>query len=119
MTDRHISALDDEPEGLSQSELPFDSGDAAQVKEKIKEARFTQERRLQILKDFLGSPDGRAWFYDLLGECGIYRNPAIFASTNATFFSCGEINIGQKILAQITEADPGLYMQMLKESKDG
>lgn len=119
MVDRHISALDDEPEDLAQPEAPADVGDAAQVKEKIREARFTHERRLEILRDFLSGPEGRAWFYDFLSECGVYQNPAVVTNVHLTFHNLGEANVGRRVLAQITEADPGLYMQMLKEAQDG
>lgn len=112
----HISAIDDEPE-IGEAELPTDVGDAKQVKAKIKKAKNLEEVRRDTLKGFLSTAEGRAWFYGLLADCGVFRNP--FTQDPAvTSFNCGEMNVGQKVLAAVVDASPDAYLQMLKEQKD-
>jgi hypothetical protein len=32
---------------------------------------------------------------------------------------CGEVNIGLQLIAEMDEASPDLYLQMMKENKNG
>lgn len=100
---------------MADEKKPLDVGDAASVKELAKEAKSIAERQKEAVLVFMSSIDGRKWFYDLLVMCHLYVNPfskdALIMAHN-----CGEMNIGQYVLAQINAATPELYLQMLKEN---
>lgn len=70
--------------------------------------------RQQEVDDFLfvmSKPQGLRFVWRLLGMTGVFRNP--FTGNSETFFRCGEMNIGQKLLGQIHELCPDKYAQMV------
>lgn len=80
--------------------------------------RHTEEdalARATGLKHLLSTADGRRFVWLFLADCGVNRNPF---SNNAlsTSFNCGELNVGQKLLAEITVADPDAFLVMQKEN---
>jgi hypothetical protein len=63
----------------------------------------------------MAEPIGRAWFYDFLSTCHIYQTsftPNALTMAHAE----GERNVGLRLLADLVEASPDLYLQMLKEA---
>src|SRR5690606_41749848 len=56
------------------------------------------------------------WF--LLEITKVGRQP-FTANALTTSFCCGELNIGQQIVAQIIEADPAGYVRLLEEKHNG
>ena len=61
----HISALDDLEE--AQEDLPFDVGDAKQVKARLSGQRLSRRCGRITLKGFLSTIEGRDWFFALPG----------------------------------------------------
>lgn len=96
-------------------EIMPDVGDPAYVKETVKKARNVLLAKQEILRDFLATPEGRRYFYDLLTTCGVYRNP-FSRDAGMMAFSCGEMNVGQKILVDLENASPELYLLMVREN---
>jgi hypothetical protein len=82
----------------------------------MRNALERSKRRDQLLKLrlFLADPVGREYFYDLLASCHVYSTSF---GTNALMmaFNEGERNVGLRLGADLTEAAPDLYLQMLKE----
>ena len=80
-------------------------------------ARLDQSIRDEALKALLQFPAGRKYLWWLLEIGGIGKQPY---SRNAldTAFNCGTLDVGQQILAHITEVDPAGFVQMQKESQD-
>ncbi len=107
--------MQDEPKAEAIS--TFDAGDAKSVKDLQRSAKTTAMRRKEAVLKFMSDKEGRAWFYDLLVKCHIYRNP--FSTDPIQMaFSCGEMNIGQQVLVELESADPSLYLQMIKEGHE-
>jgi hypothetical protein len=88
-----------------------------EYKEAAKRERLAEESRLQFIRASLKFPEGRDFFYWLLSITGLNAN---CFSTNAltTAFNCGQTNIGQIIQGKMIEADPDLYLMMLKEQEN-
>lgn len=67
--------------------------------------------------DLLSTREGRHYLWWLLrvGRIGAqpFSNNAL-----ATSFACGELNVGQQILAHIIEVNPAGYAQMIQEKAD-
>jgi hypothetical protein len=56
-------------------------------------------------------------FGTYLRRCGVFRNPWT-ANALVTAFACGEMNIGQEVLADITRLVPDYFATMLKENNN-
>jgi hypothetical protein len=88
----------------------------------VEKGEKVRKERDRAKKDFvraaLGSREGRIWFWDLLGRCGVFRNPWT-ANALVTAHACGEMNIGQEVMAEIVSVVPDYFATMLKENNDG
>ena len=84
------------------------------------QAKFQKEDEqttLDAIRLLMASATGRRFLWLQLSELHVFYNP--FA-TNAlqTAFNCGELNVGQRLLAKITEADPDAFLVMMKENQN-
>lgn len=61
------------------------------------------------------SPEGRKFLWWLL-QIGKVNTQPFTTNAITTAFNCGELNVGNTILARITEVDPASYVQMQQES---
>lgn len=90
-----------------------------QTQEELKQ-RWAEEDRLeiesQILKN-LSTPEGRKFLYYLLSLGKIGQNP-FTPNALAMSFACGELNVGQRILADILSVAPDSWALMQKEAND-
>lgn len=99
------------------NEEPLDVSDKIQVRKALKKAERDLMLADETLRNFLSTPLGRKYFHDLLLACHCFSNS--FSSDPLLMaFSCGEQNIGLRILADLNRACPELYLQMMKESTD-
>ena len=82
------------------------------------EAKLSKEKRTAAehgLKGLISTPQGRAYFWSILEQTGLFAN-SFTANALNTAFACGEQNVGQKLLDQLTRLHPEAYLQMMKES---
>jgi hypothetical protein len=77
--------------------------------------RQDEEKISAALDALLQHEHGRKFLWWLLEICGIGMNPFARNALD-TAFNCGEVNIGQKVLARITEEFPDGYITMMKEN---
>lgn len=96
----------------------YDSGDQKAIDAAAKSAKQREKDRVAFLESAMSIPNGRKWFYDFFVTCGIGRNP-YSASDRGTAFSCGELNIGLPIWAEIQTHCPKQYLLMMKENSNG
>ena len=66
------------------------------------------------LKALMEQSWGRRLMWRFLSEAGVNRNPYT-GERGATDFRCGEMNVGQRWLAEITRVCPHLYLKMIIE----
>jgi len=97
---------------------PYDSGDQKAVEAAAKAAKQAEKDRVAFLEGAMSIPNGRKWFYDLLARTGVGRNP-YSASDRGTAFSCGELNIGLPIMADLLNHCPKMYQLMMEENSNG
>lgn len=101
-----------------QPDEPFDASDSRAVKTARKDARNRALARRETIRGFMSTDKGRAWFYELLSGCSVFGSPWR-PEAQVTSFNCGEQNVGLKVLAQIQDAAPDEYLQMIREAKQG
>jgi hypothetical protein len=71
----------------------------------------------EVIKTLLGLPKGRKFFWWLLEQTQQGQQP-FTSNALTTAFNCGELNVGQKVLARMVELDPVGYVTMLQERND-
>jgi hypothetical protein len=90
-------------------------------KKRYKRLELVEKNRKAQLDEYvkvsMNLPQGRTFFFWLLELAGIGQNP-FTANALTTSFKCGELNIGQQILAQIIEVAPADYLKMLREKEE-
>lgn len=59
---------------------------------------------------------GRRFMWQLLAKTGVFQNP--FTGDSKTFFKCGEMNVGQRFLNDITAICPHRFVQMLNDNQE-
>jgi hypothetical protein len=83
-----------------------------------RERRVRRRDQLALLARVMAEPVGREYLYDLLSSCHVYSS-SFGTNALAMAFREGERNVGIRIGADLTEASPDLYLQMLKEADHG
>lgn len=81
-----------------------------------KEQKDKRLKELEDLRFVLGDKRGRRVINRLLAKTGVYRNP--FTGNSETYFRCGEMNVGQYIIAEVQAVSPDSYANLLKEFKE-
>ena len=85
--------------------------------ERIEQSEDAQEEMLNDLKIVLDTKEGRRIFWMMLARCKTFGS---IMETNArVYYNAGQQDIGHFLLAQITKADDNLFLQMMRESKQG
>ncbi len=110
----HIQELEAETEAAK----PYNAGDPKEVNNARKRAARKTTERLRVVEALMKHEDGRAWVYELLESCHLYTNPFTLGHPDATNFKLGEMNIGQRLLADIVAAAPKEYLKMCEEAKE-
>ncbi|TDY26295.1 hypothetical protein B0G81_6805 [Paraburkholderia sp. BL6665CI2N2] len=109
------SSRTDLDDGAEAGATEFNAGDANKVGERRSKAKQLDDRRRNGLRQIMATPDGRAWMWALLGDCGIFRS--CFTGNSTTFFNEGKREIGLPIMADLTEHFTEQYLLMAKEAK--
>ena len=98
--------------------MTYDSSDPKAVEKTAKAVKTKEVARTEGLRQIMGSEYGRAWLFALIDLCGPGQNP--FSSDAIRMaFNCGELNIGNQLIAQCNAVSPELYLLMMKENTDG
>lgn len=104
-----VEGADDQDE-----ERGFNAGDPTHVGERKVTAKNAESERLAGLGHLLSTKQGRAWYWNLLGKCGVFVTS--FTGNSATFFNEGKRHIGLELIAELTREFPDHYMTMIKEN---
>jgi hypothetical protein len=94
-----------------------DTSDPRQVEKALKAAKTKDDLRAEGLLQLMKSTQGRAWLFHLIELCGPGQNP-FTSDALRTAFNCGELNIGNQLVAQCHACSLELYLQMMKENQD-
>lgn len=96
----------------------LDTSDPKQVEKAIKASKTRDEVRVEGLRQIMSSVQGRVWLFDLIKTCGPGQNP-FTPDALRTAFNCGELNIGNQLVAQCHACSTELYLVMMKENQNG
>lgn len=92
----------------------YNAGEKDEVSLRQKKLAAALREEDEALGEFLKTVAGRRWFKKILEDCHIFQNP-FSDDALKTAFSCGEMNVGQKLLVNFMRVAPNLYIQMMKE----
>lgn len=98
-----------DPTDLNQLEL---DAEGRRLQDEIQRKQETDD-----LKWLMAHKAGRRVVWQLLADSGVFRNP-FNNSGSVTAFNCGQMNLGQQMMARILDHTPDAYIAMLKEHKE-
>lgn len=70
-----------------------------------------------VYAELLKTRQGRKFLYEQLALCKVGQQP-FTSNALAMSFNCGELNVGNQILARILSVDPDGWVAMQKEAND-
>ena len=85
--------------------------DAQQVAERVR------QQELDDIRELMATALGRRIMWRLLAMSGVYR--LSYTGNSETYFREGQRSVGLRLIADIHEACPEAYVEMLKEHRDG
>lgn len=91
--------------------------DEKSVKERDLDLKFQRKQEMADLRELLSTPAGRRFFWRYLTYTGVYQ--ISFTGSSETFFREGRRDVGLKMLADITEADPDGFILLMQENRKG
>ena len=94
-----------------------DLSDPKAVAERNRQIKGDAYARGLEMKNIMNRWGGRRFMYELFADCHMYHNP-FSTDSHVTAFSCGEMNVGQKLLAIVMGACPELYSIMIEEANE-
>lgn len=105
--------MSDEPDPAE----PFDAGEPRHVKKRKRRSQILEDERLAFVAAAMGTSQGRAFFWHLLGVCHVFAT-SWSPDASTTAFKEGERNIGLAVLASIQAVAGAEYLTMVKEAKE-
>lgn len=100
---------------MADDDRPYDAGDPRDVKAAIKSAQRWDDKRDRVILTVMGTEDGRRWIREHLELAHVGTNP-FNSDALKMAFSCGELNVGQRFMADVMNAAPKEYMLMMAEA---
>lgn len=107
MTDEREEATDDGP-------IVTNAASPKQVEGARKRVRNRAREKRDDMRAILAMPEGRRFLWRLLGQCKVYESVFDREATVMAFRS-GAQDVGHFVLAEIVEAQPDAYLQMMIE----
>lgn len=104
-------------EATDNLEEAIDTADPQAVNKARKKASRTRADRLRFVEAAMSHAEGRSWFFDLLNRCRVFHHPFVDGDPHKTSFRCGELNVGNQVLADIQDAAPDKYTVMVNEGR--
>jgi hypothetical protein len=96
--------------------MSYDPSNPTQVKAKNRRMRRAEAQKQADVKALWSTDVGRRYLWELMSLSGLNKNP-FTGRASMTDFACGEMNMGQRILADALEACPDLYIKAMNEAK--
>jgi len=94
--------------------LVKNAADEEQVTRGRKKEKYNRSEELADLRIVMQNPSGRRFLWRLLFTCHLYTTSFAY-DPNRTAFNEGERNIGLQLVADMIEADPRAYAQMIQD----
>jgi len=90
--------------------------DEDQIRRGRKKQNIREELELKDMKDLLATHFGKRILWRYLAFCKIFES-SFTVDPNITSFNEGKRDVGLKMLADISEADPGAFVEMMLANK--
>jgi hypothetical protein len=91
------------------------AADPNAVRKSEQKSKSARDRELNDFRFIVQTPEGRRYVWRLLSATGVFRTS--FTGNSTTFFNEGMRNIGLMIMADLNEACPERYQQMMNEAR--
>ena len=102
---------------MSEEKALYNAGDAQQVAKAKSRQKTRSLQKKAAFRKFMSDPEGRMWMWDLLTLCGIFHS-SFSMDALRTAFNEGRRDIGLRLLADINQLSPDLYMRMVGENQE-
>ena len=96
---------------------PLNVGDEASVEAQGLDLDTTARKRRAAVTAVMSTVEGRSIVWSILVEAGVFRMSYVSGDPYATAFNEGSRNHGNRILAEIQDVCPELYLQAMNEAK--
>lgn len=80
-------------------------------------AKREREKELEDIRFVLKSPEGRRVYYRLIDHCQPFKESYVVGMFDVTANNEGRRMVGNFLMAELLEADPERYFQMVREFK--
>lgn len=90
--------------------------DQAKLNEKRKKEASERQDEINDLRALMKMPQFRRLAWRLMARCRTFGS--VMSGNSYTFYNSGMQDVGHFILAEIIEADPDAYLEMIKEQRN-
>lgn len=94
----------------------MNAADKKDVKAAAKVGRRTRIQELGDLSYLLQNASGRRFYWRLMEFCGSFELSYTRGDTHETAFREGMRNVGNRLMADLMEAEPEMYIKMKQEN---
>ncbi len=102
---------------MPEDQIPYNAGDAQQVAKAKSRQKTRNLQKKAAFRRFMSDPEGRMFMWDLLTLCGIFHSSFSIDALRCAFNE-GRRDIGLRLLADINQLSPDLYMRMVGENQE-
>src|SRR6266704_2332873 len=95
----------------------YNASERKDVRRAEKEAKLAERQRHEITTYIMSTAPSRAWMYDKLEICHVFRS-SFSTDALAMAFAEGERNIGLQLVGDIMVACPDDYILMMREANE-
>jgi hypothetical protein len=95
--------------------LVKNAADEEQVKEAKQAEKLKKKKELSGIYNVMSTQEGRRYIKELIEYCGVFKTS--YAVDNRIYYNEGIRNVGLKLIADINESCPELYVMMMEEAK--
>lgn len=96
--------------------LVGNAADKQQVEDAAQAEKRGRMREVDDMRSVLSSSQGRRVLWRIMQQCGV--NQTVLGDTDArTNFNAGRQDVGHFVLAEIVEAAPARYLEMMMENQ--
>ncbi len=106
--------MSDRPPVPDQTEEGFDAGNPRHVGRARDNEKREEKLRGAVVAGLMDMPEGRKWLWSLLANCGLYETPYSDVALRMAY-NAGRGDVGRRLLADIVQFAPEMYVQMIKE----
>jgi hypothetical protein len=101
---------------MAEEQIPYNAGDAQHVAKAKSRQKTRGLQKKAAFRRFMSDPEGRMFMWDLLTLCGIFHS-SFSVDAVRTAFNEGRRDIGLRLLADINQLSPELYIRMVGENQ--